>query len=106
LKSKKLWTFARPPRSLSDAGGVRLMVAGLALAALGALAAQAASRTVLVERPRCYWIGPPLTRVNPLLLQRGVLNCALQQCQVTLHQTAEAGWICFFARPWRQTGDG
>jgi hypothetical protein len=76
------------------------MAAALVLAALGTRAAQAASRAVLAEQPRCYWIGPPLTHFEPLLLQRGFLDCSLQQCQLTVHQTADAGWICFFARPW------
>ena len=78
------------------------MAAALAVAALGALAGQAVARAVMAEQPRCYWIGPPLTQLKPMLLKRGVLDCSLSQCQFTVRETREAGWVCFFARPGAQ----
>ena len=75
------------------------MLAGVALVALTALALQAVRPGALRERPRCYWIGPPLTHYQPMLLRRGFLDCASTQCQVTVHPFADAGWVCFFPSP-------
>ena len=77
-----------------------MVAAGALLASLAAPLAPAVPRSVLAERPRCYWINPPLTHYQPTLLRRGFLDCTLAACQLTLHPMADAGWVCFFARPW------
>ncbi len=70
------------------------------LAGLAAASLLAGLQGGLAARPRCYWVGPPLTRYQPALLQRGFLDCRLSPCQLTVRQNVAAGWVCFFARPW------
>ena len=85
---------------LNEAGWLGLVAAGVFFAALAALTVQAVPRGWLPEPPRCYWIAPPLTHFQPVLLQRGFLDCALTECQLTVHPIADAGWVCFFPKPW------
>ena len=71
-----------------------LAVAGLA-AATGAV-----PRGQLPQLPRCYWIAPPISHFQPRLLSSGLIDCTLQECRAAMRQTSDAGWVCFFQRPW------
>ena len=65
-----------------------------------AAAAGAVPRGALPDLPRCYWIAPPMSHYEPRLLNSGLLDCALAECRAAMRQNADAGWVCFFQRPW------
>ena len=73
----------------------------LSLAVMAGVAGAARLRlAALPELPRCYWIAPPISRYQPRLLHSGLLDCELAECRARLSPSPEAGWVCFFARPW------
>ena len=94
-----MWTYARPGRSLSNLGWLGLLAAAVAVAGLAALTIPAA-RAIVVEQPRCYWIGPPLADYQRELLNQSFLDCTAHECRATLHQSLDSGWVCFYHRPW------
>jgi hypothetical protein len=67
------------------------MAAAVAVAGLAAMTTQAASRAILAEQPRCYWIGPPLADYQRELLNRDFLDCTFHECRATLHQSPDSG---------------
>ena len=77
-----------------------MALAALALTASLVAASGALPRGLLPELPRCYWIAPPISHYQPRLLNSGVLNCELSACRASLAPRADAGWVCFFARPY------
>ena len=76
-------------------------VASAAAGTLGiaSLAAPTVAHAHPPALPRCYWIAPPLSQYEPALLNSGPLDCRLAECRLSLRPTPQAGWVCFFARP-------
>ena len=79
------------------AGGV--LVAGLILAAWGALAAFQA-RSV-----RCYVLEKPFTTAERVLSEGRHLDCGSRQCWLAVKFGANRGLACFYPRLLRSTSD-
>jgi hypothetical protein len=80
--------------------GLGVLMAALAVALAAAALAVVAAHAAGPSLPRCYWIDPPISHYQPRLLNSGWLDCSLQECRAAVRQNAEAGWVCFFQRPW------